>query len=92
MQSKHNGTRLVAADVLIKARAKWALPQVLRVLDDPYYQNRQFTVQRLEDYLEIYPGKYGYQPYMTTEERREPLKELSRTVAADSAGSKKQKK
>ncbi|MCH8045074.1 MAG: hypothetical protein IID44_15290 [Planctomycetes bacterium] len=91
LQSEHNGTRLVAADVLIKARAKWALPQVLRVLDDPYYQNRQFTVQRLEDYMKIYPGKYGYQPYMTSEERQAPLKEMSRAVTAVSDGSENQK-
>ena len=73
LQSSHSATRLVGADVLLKAKADWALPQVLQTLDDPYMENRQFTVQRLRDYFDIDPGEYGYKHYMTDKERKQPL-------------------
>ena len=76
LQSRHSGTRLVGADVLLKAKADWALPLVLKTLDDPYMEIRQFTVQRLRDYFGIDPDNYGYKLYMTEAERKEPLRNM----------------
>ena len=80
LQNPQHATRLVAADVLLKAKARWALPEVLRTLDDPYFENRLFTLQRLEDYLGIYPGEFGYKPYMMRTERQAPLTRLNRAL------------
>ena len=76
LQSEHYPTRLVGADVLIKGRARWALPHILPILDDPYMELRQFTTQRLEDHLNIHPESYGYKIQMTAEERKEPMKRI----------------
>ena len=80
LSSSHSATRLVAADVLLKAKARWALPQVIRALDDPYFVNRLFTLQRLEDYLAIYPQRYGYEPHMTASERVDPIRRVHEAV------------
>lgn len=84
LQSSHSATRLVGADVLLKAKSAWALPALLRTLDDPYLQNRQFTVQRLRDYFEIDPARYGYKLYMTEEERQEPIDKMLKELTGDS--------
>ena len=73
LQSPHLGTRMVGADVLLKAKADWALPQLLKTLDDPYMESRQFTVQRLRDYFDINTDDFGYKLYMTKDERKEPI-------------------
>ena len=80
LSSSHSATRLVAADVLLKAKARWALPQVIGALDDPYFVNRLFTLQRLEDYLAIYPQRYGYEPHMTALERVDPIRRVHEAV------------
>lgn len=76
LRSPHSSTRLVGADVLLKAKAEWALPQLLITLDDPYLENRQFSVQRLRDYFDIDTGKYGYKLYMTAKQRQAPVKRM----------------
>lgn len=76
LSSKHSSTRLVGADVLLKAKSKTALPQLLLILDDPYMEIRQFTVQRLRDYFDIDPDQFGYKLYMTKAERKEPIQRM----------------
>ena len=76
LSSSHSGTRMVGADVLLKAKAEWALIDLLEMLDDPYMEIRQFTVQRLRDYFEINPDDYGYKLYMTKQERQQPVQEM----------------
>ena len=76
LDSKQLGTRMVGADVLLKAKADWALPRLLKTLDDPHMEARQFTVQRLRDYFDINTDDYGYKLYMTEEERTEPLQRM----------------
>ena len=76
LQSKQSATRLVGSDVLLKAKATWALPELIDVLNDPYMEVRQFTVQRLIDYFYINPEDYGYQLYMLEDERHGPLEKM----------------
>lgn len=76
LQSQHSGTRIVGADVLLKARAEWALPELLKTLDDPYMEIRQFTVQRLRDNFDIDTDDYAYKLYMTKDERAAPLQKM----------------
>ena len=88
LQSPHSATRLVGADVLLKAKADWALPRLLHTLDDPYMEIRQFTVQRLRDYFDIDPDEYGYKHYMTAEEREEPLLKMLNELTPATEASK----
>ena len=76
LQSKQSATRLVGSDVLLKGKATWALPELIDVLNDPYMEVRQFTVQRLIDYFYINPEDYGYQLYMLEDERHGPLEKM----------------
>lgn len=76
LSSPHSGTRMVGSDVLIKAKADWALKDVLLMLDDPYMEIRQFTVQRLRDYFQINTDDFGYKLYMTKQEREAPIRKM----------------
>ncbi len=76
LSSSHSSTRMVGSDVLIKAKAEWALTSVLRLLDDRYMEIRQFTVQRLRDYFDINTDEFGYKLYMTKTERQEPVQKM----------------
>ncbi len=69
----HESTRLVAAAALCDADARWALPQLIDMLDDPFLLNRQFTQQGLEDMLGVNLRDFGYRFYMTAAERKEPI-------------------
>lgn len=76
LNSGNESLRLVAADALTRAGARWALPKLLDALDDPYLLNRQFARIGLEKMLDVELVDYGYRFYMTPDERREPLKQL----------------
>ena len=76
LSSKHTGTRMVGSDVLIKAKADWALIDLLKMLDDPYMEIRQFTVQRLRDFFDINTDEYGYKLYMTKPERQDSINKM----------------
>ena len=62
--------------ILARANARWALPELIKMLDSPYLLNRQFTLIGLERMLEIRLSDYGYEFYMFRDERFEPLKAL----------------
>lgn len=76
LKSPHESTRLVAAEALAKAQAKWALPALVDMLDDPFLMNRQFTQRRLEEWVGRDLRQFGYRFYQTPEERAEPLKRV----------------
>ncbi|HTI50781.1 MAG TPA: hypothetical protein VL475_07515, partial [Planctomycetaceae bacterium] len=76
LRSENESVRLVAADSLARAGAHWALPGLIRALDDPFILNRQFTRIGLERMLSVKLGDYGYQFYQTREERAAPLQKL----------------
>lgn len=76
LKSPHEPTRLVAVDAVARADARWALPSVINVLDDPYLLNRQFTRIALERWLGVRLEDHGYRFFMTPEERREPVEKV----------------
>lgn len=76
LRAKSENVRLVAVDSLTRAKATWALPDVLQALDDPFLINRQFARIGIERMLEISLSDFSYQFYMTPEERKEPLKRI----------------
>ncbi|MCH7729664.1 MAG: hypothetical protein IH991_24805 [Planctomycetes bacterium] len=73
LESDEEAIRLVAADALTRTNSRWALPQLLNALDDPYMINRQFARIGLEKMLDVRLSDFGYRFYMTPKERREPL-------------------
>lgn len=81
LNSSHHGTRLVAADALIRADAKWAIGGLLNVLDDPYLVNRQFTARGLGKMYGIDLRDHGYRFYMQEHERAEPLQKIREITA-----------
>ena len=74
LHSEYEQVRLVAAAALAQNGDQWALPHLVRALDDPYLLNRQFARIGLEEMLGIdLFEKYGYRFYMMPDERREPI-------------------
>ncbi len=81
LRSPHPATRLSAAEALGRARALWALPELVEMLDDPYLVNRQFTQRRVEQMLGIdLEERFGYRFYMFASERRGPLGRLRAAI------------
>ena len=76
LESPHEPTRLVAAEALTRANARWALPQLINILDDPYLLNRQFAQTGIQRMLEIRLLDFGYRYYQTPDERREPISRI----------------
>ncbi len=76
LKSPHESTRLVAADALARANARWALPDLIAMLDDPYLINRRFTQVRLGEMLGTDLRRFGYRFYQTPSERRDPLQAI----------------
>ncbi len=83
LRQHDEAVRLVAADALTRTKAKWALPELLQALDDPYLINRQFAQRGLQKMLGIKLATYGYRFYMTPEERRTPLSRLRSALIPD---------
>jgi predicted CXXCH cytochrome family protein len=73
LKSPHESTRLVAAEALAKAKADWALPNLIQALDDPYLINRRFTQTRLDEMMGVDLRTFGYRFYQTKAEREKPL-------------------
>lgn len=89
LHSEKESVRLVAADCLTRARAEWALDDLIGALDDPYLLNRQFARIGLERMLDAKLNDFGYRFYMTPAERREPIEKLrQRFVRAEGADEK----
>ena len=76
MASDKEAVRLVAADALARADARWALPELLRALDDPFILNRQFARIGLEKMLKLKLSDFGYQFFQTPKERVDPIQKL----------------
>lgn len=85
LNSENEATRLVALEALAKANAKWALPDMLQMLDDDYLVNRQFAAQRLEEMLDVDLEKeFGYRYYQYRDERKKPLNKIRTAVLRNS--------
>ena len=76
LKGKNEAVRLVAADSLARTNSTWALPELLQALDDEYMLNRQFARISLEPMLGLKLKDFGYQFFMTKEERVDPLQKL----------------
>jgi len=82
LQSKNEATRLVAVESLAKANSRWALDEMLMLLDDPYLLNRQFAAQRLEEMLKVDFREFGYRHYQYKDERRDPIEAIRNRFVA----------
>jgi hypothetical protein len=87
LDSEFQAVRMTAADALTRTNARWALPELIEALDDPYLTNRQFALIGLERMLGIQLKEHGYRHYMTAEERRGPIDELRKTLLSDATES-----
>ena len=72
--------RLVATDTASRQNARWALPEIIDQLDDPYLLNRQFALMAVERMLDIKLSDFGYRFYMSQAERREPLNQIRQAM------------
>lgn len=82
LQSESPAVRLVAADALFRTNSQWALPDLIRALDDDHLLNRQFARIGLEESLKTRLSKFGYQFYMTPDERRDPIQRIQDAFGA----------
>jgi hypothetical protein len=76
LQSDNESVRLIGSDSLTRARAEWALPQLIQMLDDGHMMNRQFTKIGLEAMMDVELRTFGYRHYMTEPERQAPLNKM----------------
>jgi len=76
LRSWHPTTQMVAADVLTRAKADWALADVVESLDSKYMLVRQFAQIGLEDMLDTRLEELGYRFYMFEDERAAPLEAI----------------
>jgi predicted CXXCH cytochrome family protein len=83
LKSDNESVRLVAADALARGEARWALPELILALDDPFLLNRQFARIGLEKMLTVKLSEFGYQFYQTREERALPLQKLREHLLPD---------
>jgi len=82
LASDNEATRLVSMEALAKSNARWAISQMIDMLDDPYLINRQFTQQRLEEMLEIDLRDFGYRHYQYAPERAAPIRKIQEVVGS----------
>jgi predicted CXXCH cytochrome family protein len=80
LKGKSENVRLVAADTLARANAKWALPDLIDALDDQFMLNRQFTRIGLERMLGLKLSDFKYEFFLTAEERKEPIKKMKEAL------------
>ncbi len=80
LASRKSSVRLIGADSLMRTESHWAINDLLDSLDDPFLINRQFASRGLEQMLDIDLEDFGYQFYMTIDERKEPLEKLRQKV------------
>lgn len=77
IQGAHEATRLVAAEAAVVNGAKWLLPDVVGMLDDPYLLNRQFAQKSVEGLAKVdLSEQFGYWYYQTKKERKATLEKI----------------
>lgn len=86
LQSDNHAVRLIAADALTRTNSDWATRGLIDALDDPFLLNRQFARRGLERMLNVRLRDYGYEFYMTPEERAEPLERIRQALLAPGDG------
>lgn len=68
--------RLIGADSLVRAKAIWALPELIEALNDPYLLNRQFAQKGVQNLTGTSLDRYGYRYFMEAKEREKPLEAI----------------
>ena len=85
LQHEHESVRLVAADVLVRTNSRFAMPELIQALDDPYLINRQFAQRGIGRMLSLPLEDLGYRFYMQSPERRQALDRLRAVLTAGEA-------
>ena len=81
LSSSHDATRLVSSAAFAREGAKWGLPNLVRLLDDPILTNRQFAQQSVERLADRDLNKeFGYWFYMTPEERKPIIERIQESL------------
>lgn len=80
LESPEKHVRLVAADVLTRTKSFWAIPELMKALDDPFLLNRQFSGKGIEKMFDLKLTDYNYRFYMTADERRDSIEKLRSVV------------
>jgi predicted CXXCH cytochrome family protein len=81
LTSSHDATRLVTSAAFAREGAKWGLPNLVPLLDDPILTNRQFAQQSIERLTNQDLNKeYGYWFYMTPEERKPLIDRIKQSL------------
>ena len=70
---------------MAKANARWALPELIEALDDPYLINRRFTEIRLEEMLGTNLRTLGYHFYQLKSERELPMQTIRAALSGKTA-------
>jgi len=73
LKSENEAVRLAATDAVGRSSDTKTVPALIDILDDPYLLNRQFARVSIERRFQIQLADFGYQFYMTPDERREPI-------------------
>ena len=76
LKSEKSHVRLIGADSLFRMQSTWALSNLVTALDDPYLINRQFARIGIEELFGVTLKDFGYQFYMTPDERSLPIKRI----------------
>ena len=76
LKSAKPHVRLIGADSLFRMQSTWALPNLVGALDDPYLINRRFARIGIEELFGVSLKTFGYQFYMTPDERRQPIEKI----------------
>ena len=76
LKSEKPHVRLIGADSLFRMQSTWALPNLVGALDDPYLINRQFARIGIEELFGLSLEEFGYQFYMSPDERRQPIEKI----------------
>ena len=76
LKSHEEAVRLAASEAMFKRQARWAIPELIEMLSDPYLLNRQFTQKNFDREFGVDPKKFGYRFTMTPEERKAPIQRM----------------
>ncbi|HAY82060.1 MAG TPA: hypothetical protein DCY79_19825 [Planctomycetaceae bacterium] len=82
LASENEAVRLVTLGAMRENLDAFAAAELIEALDDPFLLNRQFARLAVEALFAIELEDYGYQFYMTPDERREPLAKLRSALQA----------
>ncbi len=79
--SPHEAVRLAASQALFEQRATWAMPGLVRMLNDPYLVNRQFTQNGFLKAFGLDLKEMGYRFTQTEEERKAPIARIRQALS-----------